>query len=261
MVTTLFGISLTSCTLLRGIRLIEDLIVKGTPQLVVLANVHTLNHAFENIKYRHALQKAALVLRDGVGVAWALKKGKIPPLHNFVGTDFIPAYCRNAAAKGRRIYLLGARPGVSRNAARKLSISAPGIVIAGCHHGYFPEEDTFEVIHQINASKPDILLVAMGNPKQELWISHNLHNLDVPVSMGVGAFFDYMSGAVRRAPQWMLDSGMEWIFRLLIEPGRLWKRYVIGNPKFIMRVIFSLSPVSRKLDLGHRKWWKSQLGR
>ena len=233
----IFSVPFTICNFADGIRRIEKIIADRKPHLLVLANTHTLNLAYEISEFKEVLTgEKSLVLRDGIGIAWALKKRDISPLHNFVGTTFIPEFCKATSHRGYRVYLLGARPGIAELAAKKLSSLAPGIVIAGFHHGYFPEGQTAEIISRINDSVPHILLVAMGNPKQELWIAKNLHRLNAPLCIGVGGMFDYLSGLVPRAPGWMLQARMEWVFRLLIEPRRLWKRYIIGNPKFIMRV-------------------------
>lgn len=232
----LFSIPVTLCSLTQGIAIIEDIIASGSSRQVVLANAHTLNLAYEKREYMDVLKRAAVVLRDGTGISWALKRKGIDPLHNFVGTDFIPAFCMSTAYKGYRIFLLGSESEVAQLAARKLEAMAPGIVISGFHHGFFNEDKTPDIVAKINASSSDVLLVAMGNPGQEFWIANNLYRLNVPVCIGVGALFDYLSGRVVRAPQWMLNAGMEWVFRLMVEPGRLWRRYVIGNPKFIYRI-------------------------
>jgi N-acetylglucosaminyldiphosphoundecaprenol N-acetyl-beta-D-mannosaminyltransferase len=232
----LLGVPLTPCTLTQGIGLIEEIIARRDPTLVTLANAHTLNHAYQDKAYKEVLKDAAVVLRDGTGVAWAMEKKGVDAGHNFVGTDFIPDFLKHTASRNHRVFLLGSKPGTSEKAAWKLQEMAPGVVVAGCHHGYFPFEDTERIIRRINRSNPSLLLVAMGNPTQELWISRHLDRLNVPVSIGVGALFDYLSGEVRRAPPWILDAGLEWVFRLALEPGRLWKRYLIGNCLFIMRV-------------------------
>ena len=122
-------------------------------------------------------------------------------------------------------------------ARQRLEALVPDVVVTGHHHGYFDDDQSAQIIDTINATRSDILLVAMGNPKQEQWIARHLDRLNVPVSIGVGALFDYLSGRVTRAPRWMLDLGLEWIFRLLLEPGRMWKRYLIGNIKFILRML------------------------
>jgi exopolysaccharide biosynthesis WecB/TagA/CpsF family protein len=235
-IVTIFGVPITVCTLIEGITIIEEIIENKKPQLLVLANAHTLNLAYEQCQYKQILKEAGLVLRDGSGMGWAIRRKGVHPWHNFVGTDFIPDFCKYTAHKGYKIFLLGSRPGVAQVAAQKLESMAPGLAIGGHYHGYFPEDKTDEIINRINKTGADILLAAMGNPKQEFWIVNNLYRLNVPVCVGVGALFDYLSGRVTRAPHWMLNAGMEWIFRLLLEPKRLWKRYLIGNLRFIFRI-------------------------
>jgi N-acetylglucosaminyldiphosphoundecaprenol N-acetyl-beta-D-mannosaminyltransferase len=233
---SIFGILIEFCTFGEGVEIIEKLIRKKKPQLVVLANAHTLNLAYEQKEYKRILKKAALVLRDGTGVGWAAKRKGIPPLHNFVGTDFIPDFCKYTSHKGYRFFLLGSRPGNAEFAANNLEGLAPGVVVTGHHHGYFKDAEAHEIIQRINETRSDILMVAMGNPKQEIWIESYIDKINVPVCIGVGAFFDYFSGRVVRAPRWMLNTGMEWVFRLFVEPKRLWKRYLIGNTQFIIRI-------------------------
>lgn len=224
------------CTFHQGVNLFQEIIAQNRPQMAVLANAHTLNLAYENTEYREVLNNAAVVLRDGTGVSWSIKKKHQLPMHNFVGTDFILDFFRCSYQQGYRVFLLGSRSGVGDIAADRIRKYVPEITIAGCHHGYFSEAETDSVISRINDSHPHVLLVAMGNPKQELWIARNLTKLNVPLSIGVGALFDYLSGLVPRANSWIRKAGMEWVFRLMTEPGRLWRRYVIGNPKFIFRI-------------------------
>lgn len=232
----IFGLQIEICTFVEGVEIIEKLIQNKKPQLVVLANAHTLNLAHEQKEFKRVLQRAALVLRDGTGVGWAVKRKGILPQHNFVGTDFVPDFCKYTAKKGYRFFLLGAKPGVAEVAANKLEKLAPGVIITGYHHGYFKKNETDEIISRMNKTRSDILLVAMGNPRQEIWIERYMDKINVPVGIGVGALFDYLSGRVVRAPRLMLNAGMEWACRLVVEPKRLWKRYLIGNAKFIFRV-------------------------
>jgi N-acetylglucosaminyldiphosphoundecaprenol N-acetyl-beta-D-mannosaminyltransferase len=232
----IFEVPLSLIEFNTAVTLVESLIRKRKSKFVALANVNTLNYAYQNKKYRQILLSADIVLRDGTGVKWAAKKMGADPKYNFVGTDFIPRFCSATSSKKYRIYLLGARPGIAESAATKLQRLAPGLLIAGYQHGYFDKAEESWIINEISNSNSDILLVALGNPNQEMWIAKNLHKLNVPLSIGVGALFDYMSGHVPRAPKWMLDTGIEWLFRLLIEPRRLWRRYLLGNPLFMLRV-------------------------
>ena len=224
----------------------ENLIQGEGSKFVIIANVNTLSYCYKNKKYSDILKSADLVLRDGSGVKWAAKKLGANPKYNFVGTDFIPDFFKITLKKQYRVFLLGARPGIAESASIVLSKIAPGIVIAGYHHGYFDKKNGQKIINKINNTNPDILLVAFGNPKQEIWLADNLLNLDASVCIGVGALFDYLSGKIKRAPKWIRDAGFEWIFRLLIEPKRLWKRYLIGNPKFILRIYKELYVARKK---------------
>ena len=142
---------------------------------------------------------------------------------------------------GHSIFFLGAKPGVAEKASEKLRFRYPDLMISGIHHGYFnKDENSLEnrrVIRAINESQPDILLVAFGMPLQEKWLMANWDKVHAHVALTGGAVFDYISGSLQRGPRWMTDHGLEWLARLLIEPRRLWKRYLIGNPLFIYRVL------------------------
>ena len=169
--TSIFGVPITLCSLDEGVRLIENLVSDRTPKLVVLANAHTLNLAYEQEAYKRVLNAAALVLRDGTGVSWAVKRKGIGSGHNFVGTDFVPDFCRYTSQKGYRFFFLGSEPGVAEAARQRLEALVPDVVVTGHHHGYFDDDQSAQIIDTINATRSDILLVAMGNPKQEQWIA------------------------------------------------------------------------------------------
>jgi N-acetylglucosaminyldiphosphoundecaprenol N-acetyl-beta-D-mannosaminyltransferase len=160
-----------------------------------------------------------------------------PLLENLNGTDMLPYLCENAVKNRFRIFLLGAQPGVAEKAKANLIKKFNGLQISGTQHGYFGKEEEQKVIEKINKSKTDILLVALGVPKQEKWICGNLSKLQVKVAMGVGGLFDFYSGKIKRAPRWMREVGLEWLYRVLQEPKRMWRRYIIGNPLFLLRVI------------------------
>jgi len=139
-------------------------------------------------------------------------------------------------SEGLSLYLLGAQPGVADRLATLLRRRHPGLRVAGTHHGYLRgEDDEARVVAEINASGANVLLVAMGAPAQDLWIERNAPRLRAGVAMGVGGLFDFYSGRVARAPQWMREAGLEWAYRLVQEPARMWRRYVIGNPLFLWR--------------------------
>ena len=230
----ILGIRFSDLTYSEVLTWTRGVLGANRPHQIVLANVHTLNLAYESVEYRRRLTLASLVLRDGSGVKQASRWYGRPLRHNYVGTDFIPQLVRDLAPGDVSVFLFGARPGVAARAAVELCRRCPGARVAGALDGFI---DRTDALRRINAARPDLLLVALGNPLQECWIADNLARLDVKLAIGVGALFDYLAGEVRRAPRWVRRAGCEWVFRLLVEPTRLWRRYLIGNPKFIYRVL------------------------
>lgn len=156
-------------------------------------------------------------------------------------SDWFPMLCERAQARSYSMYFLGSEQGVAEQAAANLSQSFPKLEIVGTHHGYFEHtkgsEDDDRVVQSINNAAPDILLVAMSMPLQEAWIHDHLPELNARVILPVGALLDYISGRLRRPPAWMSKHGFEWLGRLIIEPRRLWRRYLIGNPLFLWRIL------------------------
>jgi N-acetylglucosaminyldiphosphoundecaprenol N-acetyl-beta-D-mannosaminyltransferase len=210
----------------------------GAPRRVMYANAHVLNQSAEIPALRRALESADLVYCDGYGVRLAAKALERPVPHRMTGADWIWGLAALCEQTDQSIYLLGSEPAIARGAADRLRATYPGLDVAGTHHGYFEPGSAHDdrVVEDINARRPSILLVGMGTPKQELWVQRNAGRLDVDVLWTVGALFDVVSGKVPRAPGWLSDNGLEWIFRLAIEPGRMWRRYLLGNPVFVHRV-------------------------
>jgi exopolysaccharide biosynthesis WecB/TagA/CpsF family protein len=204
---------------------------------IVLANAHTLNCTAVDPAYRAVLQRAALVLRDGVGVELAAKLTGQRLEYNFVGTDFVPLLLAAVATPRVRVFLYGGVAGVAPAAGAALQRFSPAIEVVGCEDGYGDPE---AVAERIRAAAPQVLLVARGNPLQETWIDANLARLNVRVAIGVGALFDFLAGRVVRAPRWVRRMRMEWIYRLWLEPGRLWRRYLVGNVVFMSRIAVSI---------------------
>lgn len=206
---------------------------------VMYVNAHVLNQSQEKPALRSALQSADLVYCDGYGVRLAAKSLEVEIPHRMTGADWVWDLAALCEANGQSVYLLGSEPGVTENAAERLRKAHPDLDVVGHHHGYFELGSCHDerVIEDINAKRPDIVLVGMGSPKQELWVQRNAHRIDTDVLWTVGALFDYVSGRVPRAPSWLADNGLEWIFRLAIEPNRMWRRYLLGNPVFVRRVM------------------------
>lgn len=199
---------------------------------VAYANAHTMVTASKNPSLVQALDQTDLLLADGSGVRWGSSMLGQPLTYNLNGTDLVPALCKAGAAKGLSVYLLGGKPGVAEEAAANLARECPGLVIAGTHHGYFTEEETGQVLENIREARPHLLLVAFGVPLQEIWINRYAKELPGITCMGVGGLFDFLANRVARAPQWLRAMGMEWTWRLAMEPARLWKRYLVGNVVF-----------------------------
>lgn len=200
-------------------------------------NVNSVNLAYDNTEFKSVLNDADCTFADGSGVRLAAKKQGIKLNDNVNGTDLLPHICKRAIKEGWSIYLLGSAPGVALETAENLMSTYRGLKIAGARHGYFSEGQNTSVIEEINISKADIVLVAMGSPHQEKWIAKNKHLLNAKVALAVGGLFDFYSGNISRAPKWMREIGMEWIYRLAMEPRAKFKRYVLGNPLFLWRVL------------------------
>ncbi len=209
--------------------------------LMLNANVRCLNFCYEDPALRAFLNGADVVFCDGAGVMLAarLLGGRIPERITYADWAWHPAAF--AEAQGFSLYLLGARPGVAEEAARRLKARHPDLEIAGVRHGYFdraagsPENEA--IVAEINAASPDILLVGLGMPIQEHWLMQNRDRLNAGVVLTGGAVFDYVSGGLRRGPRLLTNNGFEWLARLLVEPRRLWRRYLLGNPLFLLRVL------------------------
>jgi N-acetylglucosaminyldiphosphoundecaprenol N-acetyl-beta-D-mannosaminyltransferase len=211
----------------------------GPTRRVMYVNAHVLNQSREDPALRAALEEADLVYCDGYGVRLAAKALSAEIPHRMTGADWIWDLAALCERQETSIYLLGCEPGVAAQAGQRLRRAHPGLRVVGTHHGYFQIGSGHDerVIEDINARRPDILLVGMGTPKQEIWAQRTVDRLDCRVLWGVGALFDFVSGRVPRAPASLSDNGLEWIFRLAIEPQRMWRRYLVGNPVFLSRVL------------------------
>ena len=208
---------------------------------ILHVNVHGLNLAYKDTDFKQILNKSALVFCDGAGVILGAKilGYKIPERITYA--DWMWNFAKFCAAKKFSLFFLGAKPGIAQNAATQLLMRFPNLQIAGVQHGYFDKSfgsvENETIIKKINAAQPDILVVGFGMPLQERWLMENADRINVNIFLTGGAVFDYISGKLKRAPRWMTNNYLEWLGRLIIEPRRLWKRYIIGNPQFLLRVL------------------------
>lgn len=221
----------------EALGLLRRLIEERRFTKVSFLNAHNANVACSDPDFADVLSDF-LILPDGIGVdlAGRLLYGEPFPA-NLNGTDFIPALL-DTIDTPLKVGLLGARRRNADAAAEALSALAPQHSFVVIHDGYFTKQQDSMVLSRIGAVRPDILLVAMGVPRQEYWIHHHLTGRHCTMPIAVGALLDFLSGAVPRAPRWMRRLRLEWLFRMLIEPRRLWRRYVVGNPLFLARVLF-----------------------
>ena len=204
---------------------------------VFFVNAHCINVAARNEAYCSILHNAPFVYADGSGMAIAARLWGNGLENNVNGTDLFPILCEKVARENVPVALFGASPGIAKICAEHMEKMYPGLRVVWNHHGYVSREEQAGLIEGINRSGARILLVAKGVPLQELWIEENAPKLDVPVILGVGALFDFYSGTMQRAPLYIRKMGLEWLFRFLMEPRRLFRRYIIGNPQFLLRAL------------------------
>jgi N-acetylglucosaminyldiphosphoundecaprenol N-acetyl-beta-D-mannosaminyltransferase len=238
--TTVLGVRVDLISLDELVEYILSVVQNQAKSIISNVNVHAINIAYRQPWFKEFINQSEVVFCDGFGVKWAASflSGKV--LHRLSPPDWFDRLAGECTDQGISMFFLGTTQNSVEKAAIVVKEKFPNLKIVGIHHGFF-DKDPFctenqEVIEKINSAQPDILLVGFGMPTQEKWIMENFADLNTKVILPVGAFFDYLSSEVVRAPKWMTDHGLEWLGRLIIEPGRLWKRYIIGNPIFLWRV-------------------------
>jgi N-acetylglucosaminyldiphosphoundecaprenol N-acetyl-beta-D-mannosaminyltransferase len=213
---------------------------------VSFLNAACVNMALRDRDYRRVLAHSSLVLADGIGLRLAGRVLGRRIVENVNGTDLFPLLCERLRGSGKRIFLLGAGPGIAETMRRRIEDNPGGVIVCGATDGYFHPETERELVSRIARSGADLLLVALGAPHQEKWIARAASQTGVKVAIGVGGLFDFYSGRIPRAPQWLREHGLEWAYRLYHEPRRLWRRYLIGNPVFLWHIL--------------RRWWRHWSG-
>jgi exopolysaccharide biosynthesis WecB/TagA/CpsF family protein len=232
--TTLLGVRTDNVNYDQALSLIEGFVQNGSPHQVVTVNPEFIVAAQSDDDFRNILNASSLALPDGVGLLWAARFLSQPLQERVTGTDTVQRVAALAAQKGYSLFLLGAAPGVAVATAARLCQTYPGLRIVGTHAGS-PVLEEDKIVRLIQKAKPDILFVAYGAPQQDKWIARNLERLGVPVAMGVGGAFDFISGRAKRAPRWLQRLGLEWLHRLWREPWR-WRR-MLALPKFVWLVV------------------------
>jgi N-acetylglucosaminyldiphosphoundecaprenol N-acetyl-beta-D-mannosaminyltransferase len=226
--TQVYGIDLDG-----ALAWIRDRIASRLPGYVVTLNGAMLVRAAREPAVRDLVNGAALVTADGIGVVLAARIVGVALPGRVAGIDLVSALLAEAGSAGYRIFLLGGAPGVGEAAARALRGRHPALQIVGTYHGYFPPDEEAQLGETIRQAHPDVLLVALGAPRQEQWMARWSARLGIPVSIGVGGTLDVLAGRVSRAPRWMRTVGLEWLYRLLREPRR-WSVVRTIPPLFLL---------------------------
>ena len=231
----ILGVHVDSLTMDEAVKEIQAFIEGKKTVLVATANAEMIMRATYDHELKTILNEAALVVPDGAGTVWAAHHlGHLMP-ERVAGYDLAQELMREAPRRGDRLFFFGAAPGVAEKAKKKAEKLYPGIEIVGIRNGFFSAKDEPEILHEIQEAAPDILLVALGVPKQEKWLAAHLNELSVPVSMGVGGTFDVMAGIMKRAPRWMQKAKLEWLFRGALQPKRAGR--LMALPRFVFKVM------------------------
>ena len=233
---TIGTISISNLTWPEAISRVEELIRSDSEEYVLTPNVDHIVQAESDHYLREIYASSPLVVPDGMPIIWASHFLGTPLKEKISGSDFLIRFCQVAAEKGYRIFFLGGQDDASTISAEILSCRFPGLEIVGIHSppiGFEEDEESnSRVLDMINTARPDLIFVGLGTPKQEKWIYENRHRYRARVSFPVGAGFDFLSGKSRRAPFWMRRMGLEWLWRLLLDPRRLFYRYLVRDMRF-----------------------------
>ncbi|WP_415299036.1 WecB/TagA/CpsF family glycosyltransferase [Clostridium perfringens] len=234
---TFLNIEVDNLTMDEAIDTAEKLILKKEPSYVVTPNVDHIVKLETDKEFQEVYKNADLILTDGMPLIWISKMKGNPIKEKISGSDFFPKLCERAAKKGYSLFLLGAAEGVASKAAENLKEKYNGLNIVGTYSPSYgfekKDEEIKEIIKIINDVKPDILAVGLGAPKQEKFLYKYRNELNVPISLAIGASIDFEAGNINRAPKWMQNCGLEWFYRLCKEPKRMFRRYIVDDSKII----------------------------
>jgi N-acetylglucosaminyldiphosphoundecaprenol N-acetyl-beta-D-mannosaminyltransferase len=231
------GVGVDNLTMEETLAYVEEKIEQGVPLQHVVVNAAKIVEAHENPHLKSIIDSCEIINADGQAVVWASRILGTPLKERVAGIDLMQQLVRRASEKQWGIYFLGAKQEVLDKVIERYQREYPTLRIAGARNGYFRQEEELKLAEEIRASSAQILFVAISSPKKEIFLNKYLDVMNVPFVMGVGGSFDVVAGLTRRAPVWMQQLGLEWLFRFLQEPRRMWRRYIIGNAKFIWLVL------------------------
>lgn len=236
----LLGVQVSAINIPQALEAIDGWIHNGQSNYVCVTSAHPVMECYDHPDIKDIFNSSGLTTPDGMPLVWWLRWHGQRHVDRVYGPDLMLAVCQESIEKGYRHFLYGGAPGVAEALSDSLKSRFPGLQITGCYTPPFreltPEEDRL-VISQIEASQADIVWVGISSPRQDCWMSEHVGRVGAPVLIGVGAAFDFLSGLKRQAPKWIQRSGFEWLFRLLNEPRRLWRRYLLLYPRFIFLVL------------------------
>ena len=214
-----------------------DVVARRTPATFAYVNAQVLNTAYQDAELRRFLNEAAVTYCDGFGVrvGAAVKGRRLGP--RLTGLDWLFPYCRQASEAGHRVFIVAGRVGVADHAGRVLRETFPRLRVVGASTGYLDDAASAGVVEQINAREADVVFVGMGTPRQEQWVARHRENIQAPLVWVVGALFDFVAGHERRGSRLLTSCGFEWLARWWAHPIRRWRRYLVGNPVFLWRVL------------------------
>jgi N-acetylglucosaminyldiphosphoundecaprenol N-acetyl-beta-D-mannosaminyltransferase len=234
---SLLGCPLDPVTLDEAVSLVEDAVDARRPVQHTALNAAKLVRVQRDEALRAAVVGSELVTADGQAVVWASRLVGEPVPERVTGIDLFAALLPLAARRGFRVYLLGARPAVAARAVAEIRARHPDLPLVGWRDGYYDPADEEAVVEEISAAAPDLLFVALETPAKETFIARYRDRIGAPFTMGIGGTLDILAGERRRAPRWLQRAGLEWCYRLLQDPRRLARRYVVGNTLFTMLVL------------------------
>lgn len=223
-----------SVTMDEAIEIVESYMKEKKPSIVATANAEMIMMANRDPELKQILNGADLVVPDGAGTVWAARHLGFAMPERVAGYDLVQRLLARAPERGTGVFFLGSAPGVAQMAKAAAEVKFPGLRVVGARDGYFSSAQEPEVIEEIRAARPDLLLVALGVPRQEKWIQRHMRKLAVPVSIGVGGTLDVMAGIVKRAPVWMQKAKLEWLYRGMRQPKRIGR--LTALPRFVMKV-------------------------
>jgi len=240
----ILGCRLDVVDMAEALQVVEDSIQRREPSQIITLNAEMVYRAQHDSWLIDLYSRARLVTPDGIGVVWALRRAGWEISRRVTGIGLTLKILERARENNWRVFFLGGEPGIAEQAARNLAESDKPLIVAGVHHGYFPDNESPRIIEQVRAARPDVLLVGLGAPRQDIWIATHLEALGVPVCIGVGGTLDVLAGKTQRAPRVWRRLGLEWLFRLIKEPGRIKRQLAL--PKFAWLVLTKVRRTGRR---------------